>query len=170
MNFYIPGLGSGAESSTLKKYQKHIDISILKYNALDPIESLTTMADYLMDKCPSSDHINIFASSLGGWYAEKLAGLIPCSLFLYNPSTNPANSLLKYGIDPTITAEYDKLEELAPTNRTVCVCTDDTTVHPELALNLYKDYNLIISSGGHRMTDTNINKLITAYHYEQTQL
>lgn len=170
MNFYIPGFGSGADSSTLKQYQEHIDISALTYDSNDPIGSLASMAYYLMDKCSSDDHINIFASSLGGWYAEKLAGIIPCSLFLYNPSTDPANSLMKYGIGPTITIQYEKLEELAPTNRTVCVCADDTTVHPDLALNLYKDYNPIVSSGGHRMTDANINKLIAAFHYEQAQL
>ena len=170
MNFYIPGFGSGPDSQTLKRYQEHIDISVITYDSKDPIGSLESMVYYLLDKCPSDDHINIFASSLGGWYAEMVASAIPCSLFLYNPSLDPKTSLAKYGMAKEVLEQYTKVDSLVTGNRVVCISTDDEVVDPKPAIELYKDYNVILSSGGHRMTDANINKLITAFKYEQTQL
>jgi predicted esterase YcpF (UPF0227 family) len=45
-------------------------------------------------------------TSLGGWWAEKMAKLYQCKAVIINPSINPESSLSKYGVVKEICDKY----------------------------------------------------------------
>ena len=170
MNFYIPGFKSDCNSTTFIKFTKYFPITCLSYDYSDPETSINTLVKQILETTPSSERINIFGSSLGGYVAERIAQRLPCTLFLYNPSLDPASSLSKYDLGSDILSKYTKIVKINQNPRNVIVCTDDTIVSSDYALDLYKTRKLIKTTGGHRMTPSNLRLMITLYQYEESQL
>lgn len=149
--FYIPGY-PGRDSTTGHQL-KELDpsLTVLEY---DPHSKfcLRVMHDQIMEATVDGQHPIIGASSLGGWFAESIARIIPVDLVLWNPSLQPDMS--KYRIP----AFVPHTEVDAGTPRTVFLGMKDTVVDPQIAIGLYKDRAkiLCLDDTGHRMTDLGI--------------
>jgi predicted esterase YcpF (UPF0227 family) len=82
--FYIHGYGSSPKSQTFVDMQAAIpDIECLTYDSNAPMSSILSSVNTLKS---IDEPIHIIASSLGGWYAERIASIISVSLTLYNLS------------------------------------------------------------------------------------
>jgi hypothetical protein len=167
--FYIHGYGSSPKSQTFLDMKAAIpDIECLTYDSNAPMSSILSIINTLK---AIDEPIHIIASSLGGWYAERIASIISVSLTLYNPSLNPCESLKKYGLPENVTNLYRDVLINPNVDRTVLLSNDDTTVSPELAMNKYKSIaNVINTDGGHRMTPTNLSIIVNDWNFRKNQL
>lgn len=164
--FYIAGYNSSG--NTTRQLQAHIPHLIeLTYEVLQPAISLEQMAQQIQHahKQTNATTINIIASSLGGWYAERLSAMLSGTqlhFILYNPSINAETNLVKYGLPPAVLEEYTTLKTqypsaFSPHTRNVIVSVDDDVVSPQDNIAYYADHaELIQTTGGHRMTEGNL--------------
>ena len=151
--YYIPGF-PGTKSDTAKKLDeiqhKHgSNVIELNYNPSMPWHSLLEMEDLILE---SEAHPIIVASSLGGWFAERLMRRIPGDLILWNPSLHP--DLTKYGMS----VNYDPIESVdRSTPRTVFLGELDDVVNMDYAHNIYKNKARInILKEGHCMSEAGL--------------
>jgi len=167
--FYIHGYGSSPKSQTFLDMQAAIpDIECLTYDSNSPISSIFLFVGQVLKV---DEPIHIIASSLGGWYAEQIASIIPVSLTLYNPSLNPRESLKKYGLPESVTNLYRDVLINPNVDRTVVLSKDDTVVSPDNAMVKYADIaNMVITEGGHRMTPTNLGIIVDDWKFRSNQL
>jgi predicted esterase YcpF (UPF0227 family) len=167
--FYIHGYGSSPKSQTFLDFKAAIpDIECLTYDSNAPMSSILNIVSYLKT---IDEPIHIIASSLGGWYAERIASIISVSLTLYNPSLNPRESLKKYGLPETVTNLYRDVLINSNIDRTVLLSLDDTVVDPEFACNKYAGKSKMINTyGGHRMTPTNMEIIVNDWKFRSNQL
>ena len=179
--YYIAGYNSSG--STTRKLQARIPRLLeLTYDVLQPATSLAQMARQIQQT--NALTITLIASSLGGWYAERLSAVIAESatstasnihlhLILYNPSINAETSLAKYGLPTAVLDEYTTLKTqypsaFAPHTRGVIVSIDDDVVSPQDSIAYYNDHcehdtdrvELIQTTGGHRMTEGNLGLVV----------
>ena len=179
--YYIAGYNSSG--NTTRKLQAHIpQLLELTYDVLQPATSLAQMAQQIQQT--NAPTITLIASSLGGWYAERLSAVIAESvtstasnihlhLILYNPSINAETSLAKYGLPTAVLDEYTTLKTqypsaFAPHTRSVIVSIDDDVVSPQDSIAYYNDHcehdtdrvELIQTTGGHRMTEGNLGLVV----------
>jgi alpha/beta superfamily hydrolase len=107
---YCHGYDSGANTGKLKAL-KSAGFNAHCFQAdVDPVEALT----YLTNKIDNLliDHLNqdielvFVGTSLGGWTASRLSKLYKAKAVIINPSVDPANSLLKYGVSKDICEKY----------------------------------------------------------------
>ena len=179
--YYIAGYNSSG--STTRKLQARIPRLLeLTYDVLQPATSLAQMAQQIQQT--NAPTITLIASSLGGWYAERLSAVIAESvtstasnihlhLILYNPSINAETSLAKYGLPTAVLDEYTTLKTqypsaFAPHTRSVIVSIDDDVVSPQDSIAYYNDHcehdtdrvELIQTTGGHRMTEGNLGLVV----------
>lgn len=167
--FYIHGYGSSPKSQTFLDFKAAIpDIECLTYDSNAPMSSILNIVNYLRT---IDEPIHIIASSLGGWYAERIASIISVSLTLYNPSLNPRESLKKYGLPESVTNLYRDLDINLNIDRTVVLCSDDDVVLPRNAMVKYVNIaHMIITNGGHRMTPTNMEIIVNDWKFRSNQL
>ena len=127
----------------------------LNYDPLSPYYSLLQLEDKITE---SDAHPIIVASSLGGWFAERISKRIPCDLILWNPSLHP--NLLKYGMN----VQYDAIESVdIITPRTVFLGELDDVVNMDYAYSVYKNKARInILQEGHRMSKEGLIMVTTA--------
>ena len=151
--YYIPGF-PGMKSDTAKRlneiqHKYGSNVIELDYNPDLPWYSLLQMEDQVVE---SEAHPIIVASSLGGWFAERLQRRVPCDLILWNPSLHP--DLTKYGM----TVKYDAIESVdRSTPRTVFLGELDDVVNMDYAHNIYKKKARInILKEGHRMSEAGL--------------
>jgi uncharacterized protein len=161
---YCHGFGSSSNTSKLKELQ---DAGFEAYcfdASLDPeiaIESLTDKIDNLLiDKVAGNTSMTVVGTSLGGWYASKIASMYDCNAVVINPSYDPSTSLKKYGVDESLLSKYSKLEvnskhkyyfaeEDSIIDHTKCIqeCKDknvDYVIVPGADHRFNKDFNLVI--------------------------
>lgn len=164
--YYIHGFNSSVNSSTFRMLSEKIEgIIPLTYDHDDPMGSVMSMVDQVASQ---PDHPIIIASSLGGWYAEQIARYVPTDLVLYNPSLNPCDSLEKYGVDSEVRSQYKSInaDTMAHCLRTVVLSVDDDVVPYDNALNIYYGRcSIHETSGGHRMTEENLDIVVDAHNY-----
>ena len=151
--YYIPGF-PGTKSDTAKKlneiqHKYGSNVIELNYNPDLPWHSLLQMEDQVVE---SEAHPIIVASSLGGWFAERLQRRVPCDLILWNPSLHP--DLTKYGMP----VKYDAIESVdRSTPRTVFLGELDDVVNMDYAHNIYKNKARInILKEGHCMSEAGL--------------
>lgn len=183
--YYIAGYNSSG--NTTRQLQARIPHLLeLTYDMLQPTTSLAQMARQLQQTHAPS--INLIASSLGGWYAERLSAVIADTpkdavtdpapnirlhLILYNPSINAETNLAKYGLPAAVLDEYTTLKTQYPSafashTRSVIVSIDDDVVSPQDSIAYYNDncehdtdrVELIQTTGGHRMTEGNLGLVV----------
>jgi predicted esterase YcpF (UPF0227 family) len=107
---YFHGYGSSANTD---KVQQLRDAGIETYSwdiDINPIVSLPELGDkiddMLMDKPHEPARIFFLGTSLGAWYASVLGSMYGIKTVLINPSYNPKESLIKYGVDEMILMSY----------------------------------------------------------------
>lgn len=167
--YYIHGFNSSPESETLMKLRETFPTAIgLTYDYEDPLGSVSRMSDNIhLDTYPI-----IVGSSLGGWYAEKLSQTIVGDYIFYNPSTCPNITLNAYGVPRLVLDKY--IDTTIPKNgisRSVFLSTDDLVIDHSIALNKYSSKAYIkTTTGGHRMTPTNMKLITDRIKFLQNQL
>lgn len=158
---YIHGFGSNGNTDTAKDLRKTFpDLISPTYDPLSPGKSLNQL-EKLLDK---KEKNIIIASSLGGWYAERLSEKVKnVELYLYNPSTNPSGTLGKFGVEQGILDEYARLQlnigESKKTPVTLFLAIDDEVIPFRIARDHYTEksrrgevkLNIVMADGGHRM-------------------
>jgi predicted esterase YcpF (UPF0227 family) len=173
--YYIHGFGSNKKSSTgamiKEKLGREIEFIALEYDSNNPKESVARMVEQIN---ANGQYPMIVASSLGGWYAEQIANIIPSSLYLCNPSLLPATSLKKYGVTDEVLEQYKKccIKGInLTTPRVIVLNTDDNVVPCQFAAKIYNGLGKIVySTGGHRMTEENADILVNVIKYDNNQL
>jgi predicted esterase YcpF (UPF0227 family) len=160
--FYIHGYGSSPKSQTFVDMQAAIpDIECLTYDSNAPMSSILSIVNTLKS---IDEPIHIIASSLGGWYAERIASIISVSLTLYNP-------LKKYVLPESVTNLYRDVLINPNVERTVVLSKDDDVVSPDNAMVKYANIaNMVITEGGHRMTPTNLGIIVDDWNFRKNQL
>lgn len=167
--YYIHGFGSSVNSTTLKKLQEYYPDAIgLEYDHTAPLNSLEKMSRIVAE----SFHFPIIiGSSLGGWYADQLGTDLSCDVILYNPSTQPWDSLGRYGVISSVCDQYFDANLPTDSPRTVVLSLDDEIIDPSVALIKYESSSCIIKTGGgHRMTDENMAIISERIEYLSNQL
>ena len=183
--YYIAGYNSSG--NTTRKLQAHIpQLLELTYDVLQPATSLAQMARQIQQT--NALTITLIASSLGGWYAERLSAVIAeavtdsvtdtapnihLHLILYNPPINAETNLAKYELPAAVLDEYTTLKNQCPSvfashTRSVIVSIDDDVVSPHDSIAYYTDHcehdtdrvELIQTTGGHRMTEGNLGLVV----------
>jgi predicted esterase YcpF (UPF0227 family) len=168
--FYIPGYNaSGKTTNALKRHFPLL--TELTYEVGRPSESLNAMSQQIANLNESK--VILIASSLGGWFAERLSTIVKSSklkIVLYNPSINAETNLAKYGLAPSVLNEYVKLKAKYPSQfeevtRVAIISIDDDVVDPPTNIKFYAGRaELISTDGGHRMTEKNLERVIDRTH------
>lgn len=168
---YIHGWGSSGDGETavlLKTLIPGLIAPTLDY--YHPIETLSRLLSIVDDRAPTDD-VYIIASSLGGYFAENIANRRVVNVVFYNPSLRPYEVSR---IDPVVMPLLRTLSLPArPTTastRSVVLCSDDDVVAPEYAAKYFADYDVIWSTGGHRMTPVNATLVRSLLNTKQNQV
>lgn len=161
---YCHGYGSSANSSKLKAL-KDAGFNAYCFDAsVDPVEAnlyLTNKIDNLL-----IDHLNqdielvFVGTSLGGWTASRLSKMYGAKAVIINPSVDPANSLLKYGVPNEICdlyhvfapyeghkyffAEHDEVIDNTVFRENLTVAGFNVTVVPGADHRFDKHFDLVI--------------------------
>lgn len=113
---YFHGYGSSAQTD---KVQKLRDAGYTVYcwtydtdtYPVDNIDYLDDCIYHLMANDIESEHKYVFVgTSLGAWYAARLAKLWYCKTVLINPAVDPGVSLAKFGVATDVLEQYTPLE------------------------------------------------------------
>lgn len=166
---YIHGFGSSGQSESAQSIKKFIpDLVTPTYDALTPYESL----EKLLKLVKNGD--TIIASSLGGWYAERISEIKDVKLILYNPSVDPSRTLAKYDVPSSILQEYKVMEIESPDSKyvtpvTLILSIDDEIIYYAIAKDHYTEkarngkakVSLVLNEGGHRI-GKNVNYIFNA--------
>jgi len=153
---YIHGWGSSGNGESAQLFKALLPGLITpSLDYYKPTEALATLLA-LVDTAAPDEDVYIIASSLGGYFAENIALRRVVNVIFYNPSLRP------YEVSRIDPAAMDGLRSLAlpsaPTTastRSVILCKDDDVVLPDYAAEYFKAYEIVWSTGGHRMTDPN---------------
>ena len=149
---YCHGYGS---SSNTDKVQRLRDFGFDVYAwdiDIDPRVSIPYLENKIDDLLLDNIHHNIdlvfIGTSLGCWYASKLADAYGAKAILINPSYTPAKSLLRYGVSTDIASKYDNT--VFDENDTVIVAKDDEVIdHSDRDFSNAKAV-ILSENGGHR--------------------
>lgn len=159
--FYIHGYNSSGNSDTAKNLRKYFPNLISpSYDSLNPGKSLAELKNELDEK----DLNIIVASSLGGWYALRLAERMEnVELYLFNPATEPSFTLKKYGVKEPVLDEYRRIQmnsgDTKKTKVTLFLSIDDDVVPYASAKKTFErlskegliNLKTIMTEGGHQM-------------------
>ena len=112
---YFHGYGSSPNSDkvTRLRQEKNWETYAFPIN-IDPVvafEQLSGNIDMILADNPHDEDILLVfvGTSLGAWWASKMAKVYTCHAVLINPSIDPETSLLKYDVEPVICQKYHML-------------------------------------------------------------
>ena len=164
--FYIPGYNSSGNTTNALK--KHFPmLTELTYEVDKLSESLNRMNQQIANLNESK--VILIASSLGGWFAERLSAIVMSTklkIVLYNPSINAESNLAKYGLAPSVLNEYVELKakyssQFEGVTRVAIISVDDDVVDPPTNIKFYAGRaELIPTDGRHRMTEENLEWVV----------
>jgi len=108
---YFHGYGSSQNSDKATRLRQDVDFNVYAFNIdIDPDVAKKHLIDCidmaLIDDLEAPEELVFVGTSLGAWWASKMAALYDCKAVLINPSVDPANSLLKYGVPKEICDKY----------------------------------------------------------------
>lgn len=170
--YYIHGFGSTPESDTVKLLRKDFPDAIgLTYDHSDPAESIKSLIS-IINSCTS--YPIVIGSSLGGWYVEQLSRFVVADYILYNPSTQPEVTLARHGLTQDVLFKYKQISspyKFLPTSRSIILSVDDEIIDYKIAYIKYNNVGYVqLTDGGHRMTPTNMQLIVTRINYLRNQI
>lgn len=154
---YIHGFNSSPVSDKGLLISKNFDSVCPSYDFLgDANENLASIESQL-----HGDDFVFVGSSLGGYYALKLAKKYSSKLVLINPSINPKESLKKYGVAEEILNSYSE-SEMSFFGTITLLAMDDEVIPYETYLKFLKKFSevRISKNVGHRFLDS--EKIVSA--------
>ena len=154
--FYIHGFRSSPDSDTARRLRARFpELRALTYDYRDPAASIETLVNEI-----GHGEAIVVGSSLGGWYAEKVAERLLVDLVLFNPALNPAQTLARYDVEPEVLERYADLalaDDVSARRRVVILSTDDDIIPSTGAEDRYRGHaEVVLTLGGHRMTDAHV--------------
>lgn len=159
--FYFHGFGSSAQTDKVSKLRENLDLDVYAFDIdIDPVKAEDILSHQisltLMDYLHEEDIQVIFVgTSLGGWWAGKLAKQFHCRAILINPAVEPQTTLHHLGVNVDTCAKYHDLEY--PINTVFFLAEIDEVVdHTSLkaALVFNKSYTtFIVPNADHRFND-----------------
>ena len=103
MYFYIHGFNSGKNSSTVENLNRHISVIPLEWDCSERCEeNISSLIEQIHSYTNNNDFedITIIGSSMGGYYARRIADIISedynVSCVLFNPVTNPSEQIHQF--------------------------------------------------------------------------
>jgi predicted esterase YcpF (UPF0227 family) len=164
---YFHGFNSspnGAKVDRLKEEFTTLAVNIDKDPDVAGPKLLSCIDYFLVDHWEEDFELIFVGTSLGGWWASKLAKEYECKAVVVNPSTNPAKTLPK--LDPMmskIAHKYTPIE--VPDDVTYFFAEDDSVIdHTEFRKNLSENHKsarvFSYSDGGHRFADKYFERVI----------
>ena len=148
---YCHGYGSSATTDRVQKL-RDFGFDVFAWDiGIDPSVSMPILEDKIDDLL--IDHINddvnlvFVGTSLGCWYASKLADAYGSKAILINPSYTPSKRLIEYGVPDEIAKKYT--DTIINENDIVVVARDDEVID-HTGRDFSKAKSVIYSTGGHR--------------------
>lgn len=158
---YCHGYGSSANSDKVDRLRSAgFEVYAWDINP-DPDVGLPMTADHVynmvMDNLNRDVDLIFIGTSLGAWYAAKLAEDFGCEAVLVNPAHDPAFLLPEIGCDPTIAYKYDRMSfEL---NHTVFIASNDELISFD-CVNFGRAALVETATGGHRYNGPEFDAVI----------
>jgi len=114
MIVYFHGYGSSKTSDKVSRLKKDPDFNVYSFNIdIDPevayAELIHNIDMALIEDLHNPEEVVFVGTSLGGWWASKMADLYKCKAVIINPSIFPETSLLKHGVSADICSKYHPL-------------------------------------------------------------
>lgn len=111
MIVYLHGYGSSRNSSKVARLKQEKDFNVYAFNIdIDPDVARKQLVEdidmALMEDLHRPEQLVFVGTSLGGWWAGRMAKLYKCKAVIINPSIDPGVSLAKYGVSPEILNKY----------------------------------------------------------------
>ena len=111
MIVYFHGYGSSRNSDKVARLKQEEDFNVYAFNIdIDPDVAKKQLVENidmaLMEDLHRPEELVFVGTSLGGWWAGRMAKLYQCKAVIINPSINPGVSLAKYGVSPEILDKY----------------------------------------------------------------
>lgn len=159
--FYFHGFGSSARTDKVAKLKQTPELDVYAFDIdIDPIkaeqylsENIThTLIDYLYQE---DLRVIFVGTSLGGWWAGKLAKQYGCKAIIINPAVSPQITLDQLGVDNLYRRNYHDLEY--PDDAVFFLAEVDEVVdHTELKASLASTQGcqvFIVPGADHRFND-----------------
>lgn len=112
---YFHGYGSSPTTSKVEVLRGALNVPVFAFPAnIDPEIAIAEVSHnidmLLLDDMHAYDSFLFIGTSLGGWLASKLGQMYNIPAIIINPSVNPKEGLLKYGVDQQICNKYDVMQ------------------------------------------------------------
>ena len=112
--FYCHGFNSSFNSDKTRLLKFHFEHTYAWDIDIDPTVSIpflrSSIVDVLVDYMHHPVEMIMIGTSLGAWYAHKLANIFDSKAILINPSFDPSTSLKKYDVNNDILVKYDSID------------------------------------------------------------
>lgn len=152
---YFHGYNSSPNSRKIARLRREPNFTVYAFQAnIDPdiaINEVSSEIDLaLVNDLHSLDRVIFVGTSLGGWLAATLAEKYGTESVIINPSVDPRNSLLKYGVSEEIAHKYEPMP-LLKTSKFFFAENDDVIDNKALCQHLMMhQYNVsIVSNADH---------------------
>lgn len=111
MIVYFHGYGSSSKTDKVSRLAEEPNFNVYSFDInIDPdvaYKHLETQIDMaLLDDLHVPEELVFVGTSLGAWWAAKMADVYKCKAIIINPSIDPKNSLEKYGVAENIREKY----------------------------------------------------------------
>lgn len=159
---YCHGYGSSANTDKVRRLAAVANSEVYAWNIhIDPELSLPFLEDHidgiLVHDMHDEAELVFVGTSLGGWYASKLAEKYGARAIIVNPSYDPSNGLAKYDVNESIRSKYDAMPILK--NARYVIAKDDEVINFDELLP--KLPNVVMSeTGGHRFNGPEFEELV----------
>ena len=162
---YCHGYKSSSKSDKLRLLQEagfeaycfdaDVDPDIAFRNIYEKIDNL------LVEYYNQDIKLIFVGTSLGGWWASKLASEYDCEAVIINPSADPKVSLAKYRVPEHILEQYDEI--VIPKRATYFFASNDEVIdHTEFIKKVNQEQTsvYIFQDGNHRFNGKHFEKVV----------
>ena len=164
---YCHGYGSSPNSDKVDRIRKQFPSdSVVAFDAdIDPNIALNQVGDKVLDALledvNGGGQLIIIGTSLGGWLASELADQFDALAIIINPSSDPKETLAKYGVPEEIREKYESLSLRNLHRKRFYIDPDDEVINHDLLLSYLPEENVILEPGvGHRFNGPEFERML----------
>lgn len=163
---YFHGFGSSPNSNKVQELKRHYAVFApqVPYTA-DEASLNSQIGDYLFKNAAADDEVLFVGTSLGGYWATRMANQWDTRAVVFNPAVDPSADLLKFvgeninystgevfELTKEAVASFRPLSEDEAKGAYAIICDTDRVVDPNASIALFEDKK-VISSDDHQFTD-----------------
>lgn len=168
---YFHGFASGPNSNKVAEISKYYKVlaPIIPYNLISLGGTIKQINDYLRDNTVPGDKVLFVGTSLGGYYAVKLADYFDAKALVINPSVDPFYDLRKFlgvnknfqtGVEFEFTLDdltsfmHKALDQIKiDIDIRAIICKNDPVIDSSRAISYFKDKE-VLDCDDHQFKDT----------------